>query len=70
MFQTSPQSMVSGQKVELIIPLLSVILTRVARGWSQSDKKKNKTVFLPLTALGNESPKEFLFGVLEDLSQD
>ena len=33
-------------------------------------RKKNKIVFLPLMALGNESPKEFLFGVLEDLSQD
>ena len=43
--------------------------SRLARGWSQSNKK-NKIVFLPLMALGNESPKEFWFGVLEDLSQD
>ena len=43
-------------------------------GWPGGEvkvtRKKNKIVFLPLMALGNESPKEFLFGVLEDLSQD
>ena len=33
-------------------------------------RKKNQIVFLPFMALGNESPKEFWFGVLEDLSQD
>ena len=43
-------------------------------GWPEGEvkvtRKKNKIVFLPLMALGYESPKEFLFGVLEDLSQD
>ena len=43
-------------------------------GWPGGEvkvtRKKYKIVFLPLMALGNESPKEFLFGVLEDLSQD
>ena len=52
------------QNVELDLPL----------GWPGGEvkvtRKKNKIVFLPLMALGNESPKEFLFGVLEDLSQD
>ena len=33
-------------------------------------RKKIQIAFLPLMALGNESPKEFWFGVLEDLSQD
>jgi len=43
----------------------------LARGWSQSDKKKKiQIVFLPLMAPGNESPKEFWFRVPEDLSQD
>ena len=43
-------------------------------GWPGGEvkvtRKKNKIVFVPLMALGNESPKEFSFGVLEDLPQD
>ena len=33
-------------------------------------EKKMQIIFIPLMTLGNESPKEFLFGVLEDISQD
>ena len=34
--------------------------SRLARGWSQSNKK-NQIIFLPLMALGNESPNEFIW---------
>ena len=50
--------------------LLFLACFRLARGWSQSDEKKNRIAFLPLMALGNESPKEFWFWVLEDLPKD
>ena len=33
-------------------------------------EKKMQIIFIPLMTLGNESPKESLFGVLEDISQD
>ena len=40
--------------------LFKSLTTRLARGWSWSDKKKIQIIFLPLMVLGNESPKEIL----------
>ena len=43
-------------------------------GWPGGEvdvtKKRVQIILLPLMVLGNESPKEFWFGELEDLSQD
>ena len=47
---------------------------RCRLGWPGGEvkvtKKKVQNIFLPLMVQGNEYPKEFWFGVLEDLSQD
>ena len=59
-FQTTPVAF------QLFVP----VFLRVASERSQSDPKKNQSIFLPLMTLVNESPKEFWFGVLEDLLLD
>jgi len=48
----------------------TIRFTRVASERSRSDQKKNHSTLLPPTTLVNESPKEFWFGVLEDLPLD